>query len=1194
MRRPVLSAAALAALALLPLPGTAEDPAQRTYSPGIAPASEEGQSSLAGFTLPPGVVGTVWAAEPLLANPVAIDVDHRGRLFVCETFRQQHGVEDNRYHMDWLRDDLAAETVDDRAAYMKKFYPENWEETFAAERDRVRLVTDTDGDGTADTATVFADGFGDLLDGTGAGVLARPDGDVYYTCIPDLYRLRDEDGDGEAEQVDSLATGFGVRFAFRGHDMHGLTMGPDGRLYWSVGDRGFHVVTKEGTTLAMPDTGAVFRSETDGTGLEVFAHGLRNPQELAFDDAGNLFTWDNNSDSGDLARWVHVLRHSDSGWRMYYQYLPDRGPWNREMTWLPADWAPGDGTADPEASTDPATAAGVPQGVAAAAIRPAYVLPPLANIGDGPSGLTVDPGVGLPDALKGHFFACDFRGTPGDSGVRTWANERDGATFKLTDPGKYVWGVLATDATFAPDGSLFVSDWVTGWDGVGKGRVYRFENEKTLAPTSAALLAMDFSHLEVPRLAAMLTHADRRVRLEAQYTLAAKNAVDTLLAVAEDATADRVARRHAVWGYGQCVRLRGADPAPLAALADDEDAVIRWWAVRLLGELAPKEYASTITRALRDDDPRVVREAALAATEPAATAWLREALTRFPGDAAIFHAASVGLSETAAPGELAATLGATLASKPGLSGDEVAALNERLHLAAVVALRRTGDWGQIARALRIAEVGTPRVWLELARAVVDTPATADAVPALRAAAAPRGDFPSDEGWTFGTGAGSDGPSAMLETVTRRSLMAGFLLGGRGEAERAVNLARSGGTGGSDQLTALRLEALAELLMWEAPDRLDRVTGRLRPAAEWAAVSDRNRIEDGEIVRDAAFLPDLLARHATGILDGPPEVVAAALGLLAKHDVTTALAPVRQLAVGDETPPKVRVAAVNAVDVLADPADSVAVARRALTADSPAVRAAARAVLVRRDPAGAVASLSEAVATGEVLERQAAVAALAGLRSPEADAVLKTWLDKLLAGDAPAEVTLELLEAAGSRNDGGLGEYLSMYEENRGPDKLDAWTESLAGGDPEAGKEVFFGRSAASCRRCHMAEGSGGAVGPALDGIAAKRDRKYLLESIVNPDAKIAEGYATAVVLTDDGRVRTGVLRGDTEAAVTLVMPTGEEVVIPAETVLDRAVGTSAMPADIPDALSKREMRDLVAYLATLTEPAKETGAAGHE
>ena len=87
-----------------------------------------------------------------------------------------------------------------------------------------------------------------------------------------------------------------------------------------------------------------------------------------------------------------------------------------------------------------------------------------------------------------------------------------------------------------------------------------------------------------------------------------------------------------------------------------------------------------------------------------------------------------------------------------------------------------------------------------------------------------------------------------------------------------------------------------------------------------------------------------------------------------------------------------------------------------------------------------------------------------------------------------------------------------------------------------------------------------------------------------PSAKIAESFATAVVLTDDGVVRTGVLRAETDDALTLVLPTAEAVVIPKASVLDRADGPSAMPADIPDALSKREMRDLVEYLATLTAP----------
>ena len=264
----------------------------------------------------------------MLANPVAFYVANDGSLYVCETFRQEVGVEDNRNHMNWLDNDLQLQSVEERLAMFRRYMGDELGK-WSAEQDRIRLLKDTNGDGTFDTDTVFAAGFNDPLDGTGAGVIEL-DGKVYYTCIPRLWKLEDTDADGIADQHEPLHHGYGVRVAFRGHDMHGLAKGPDGRIYYSIGDRGYNVIAKDGRRLHRPDTGAVFRCDPDGSHLEVFAYGLRNPQELAFDDYGNLFTGDNNSDSGDKARWVYIVQDSDSGWRMYFQYEDDRGPWNRE------------------------------------------------------------------------------------------------------------------------------------------------------------------------------------------------------------------------------------------------------------------------------------------------------------------------------------------------------------------------------------------------------------------------------------------------------------------------------------------------------------------------------------------------------------------------------------------------------------------------------------------------------------------------------------------------------------------------------------------------------------------------------------------------------------------------------------------------------------------------------------------------
>ena len=502
---------------------------QDEYKPKIADASKDAELALKGFRLPENVQGSLLAAEPMLANPVCFTITNDGRVIVCETFRQEVGVEDNRGHMNWLENDLQLESVEERAAMFRRYLGDDVQK-WAKEHDRLRMLTDTDGDGILDRDTVFADGFNNIVDGTGAGVIEH-NGRVYYTCIPNVWSFADTNGDGVAEDSQMLHHGYGVRVAFRGHDLHGLVVGPDGRIYFSIGDRGYNVITKEGTRLKRVDTGAVFRCDADGSHLEVFAHGLRNPQELAFDDNGNLFTGDNNSDSGDKARWVYVVQDGDTGWRMYYQYMDDRGPWNRERIWYPY-------RADEETS----------------AVQPAAILPPIANLGDGPSGLTFYPGVGLPDRYKGHFFMADFRGTAGNSGIRSFTNTPKGATFELYDSHEFIWSILATDVTFAPDASMVISDWVNGWNGEGKGRLYRFAHETDSASAkvadSAKLLGGGIKKSAVADLVKQLQHPDRRVRFEAQFELVRRNEITELMTAVRTAGND-VARLHGLWGCWQ-------------------------------------------------------------------------------------------------------------------------------------------------------------------------------------------------------------------------------------------------------------------------------------------------------------------------------------------------------------------------------------------------------------------------------------------------------------------------------------------------------------------------------------------------------------------------------------------------------------------------------------------------------------------
>src|SRR6266536_2740301 len=153
-----------------------------------------------------------------------------------------------------------------------------------------------------------------------------------------------------------------------------------------------------------------------------------------------------------------------------------------------------------------------------------YIVPPIANIAAGPSGVACFPGTGLPDRFKDHFFLVDFRGGGANSGVHSFTLKPKGDSFELAEPQHFVWGVLATDVKFGVDGGVYVSDWVQGWEMPGKGRIYRVHDpaidQSPLVLETRRFLAEGMEQRSTRDLTRLLAHPDMRVRQEAQFALA--------------------------------------------------------------------------------------------------------------------------------------------------------------------------------------------------------------------------------------------------------------------------------------------------------------------------------------------------------------------------------------------------------------------------------------------------------------------------------------------------------------------------------------------------------------------------------------------------------------------------------------------------------------------------------------------------
>jgi quinoprotein glucose dehydrogenase len=1114
------------------------------------PANPDADRAAGRAQVEKGLKVELWAAEPLLANPVAFAFDEKGRCFVAETNRFKTGVPDTRDYMHWLDEDIGARTVADRLAMYRKHKFEGFEKY----DDQLRLVWDSKGSGKADRSTVFSKGYNRPEDGLAAGVLARK-GDVYLANIPDLYRLRDTNNDGVADEKESLSTGYGVRAQFLGHDLHGLVFGPDGKLYFSIGDRGLNVTTKEGKKLFNPDSGAVLRCEPDGANLEIVHVGLRNPQELAFDDYGNLFTYDNNSDSGDRARWVQIVEGGDSGWRCGYQYgtlmhhagvaQGNRGPWNAEKIWH----VPG------------------PDGG-----PPAHVVPPLANFGNGPSGITYYPGVGLSERYRGHFFACDFTSNPGGSVIWSLAVKPKGASFEVVDLHKFVQQMVPTDCDFGPDGAFYWSDWVGGWNPPQKGRIFRLTDPEAMKNPAVAeartLLAEGFEKKSIEVLAKLLEHPHRKVRQEAQFERAEQSADMTMVKILRDSR-NQTARLHAIWGLGLHDRLhpeKATGWGTLVNVLDDPDPVLRATALKTLTTMpVPKKFTAelrhphaVIVKLLTDPDDRVKAAAALAfgkirppaegnerpAADPANYAPLFKFLkTNDDRDPYLRHAAVDALTRmTEVPCSL---LDAYSARKQDFDTPAV-------RLGLVLALRKL----QCRRLGEFLTDSDPRIVAEAARAIYDQELMTPMEDLAKLAEKPN----------------------LPEPVAYRAAAANYKLGGAEHAARVAGFAAR-----STEPDHLRQFALKLLADWSKPPRRDPITGLTQNLAERPAA---------EVV--AAVRPVL-----QGLFAGSDAVRKEAVQVTAKLGIKDVGPLMAGLVCDAKQPAAVRVEALFALEAV-KATELVEATKTALASTEPRLRAAARVVSAKANPTAAMTELPKLLADEKAtpIEKQMALGVMGSLReSKEIDAALADLLDQYLAGKVPDGLKLDVLEAAQARATARrlrlhapLREKLKAIDaaarEAEAKDPLVRNREALTGGDADRGRQIFLNNAAVYCQRCHKLDGQGGEVGPVMNGIGAKQTREYLLESILFPSSKIAEGYQSVILNTLDGKTISGVLRSKDAKGYTIVTAENQVIRVPKDDVESEKPDKSAMPDDLHKKLTKRELRDVIEFLVGLKDEPK--------
>ena len=461
--------------------------------------------------------------------------------------------------------------------------------------DRVLWFQDTDGDGRADKKTVFFEGTTQTMN-----LAAHPNGDIYLATRRSILILRDTDNDGVADQNRTV-----VHLITKGNYPHnglsGFSFNEEGDVFFGLGENlgeDYSMVGVDGSVITGGgEGGSIFRMKSDGSRLNRYATGFWNPYRTTIDAFGRMFMVDNDADSRPPCRLNHVVASGDYGYRFKYgrKGLHPYTSWNGEN--------PG-------------------------------MLPMASGIGDGPSGVLAYESTHLPKDYLGGVFV-----------TAAWIHNRlefhrlipHGASFR-TEMTTVIQGdgnFRPVSITTAPDGSLYMTDWVDkSYNIHGFGRVWRLRAKDPvmqLPPTSPSarerLLGQDQNSRR--RAAQQLSrgsiddvqylkdiargYKEDRVRVDAILAL------DQIGAVSQELTDFLIQDPQQRVREVAVTRLRLSDSQILTVLSGDGDDLVKAAAWRKAKATVGGELYDLLEFALASEDPFLRHAALQSMINPGAT-----------------------------------------------------------------------------------------------------------------------------------------------------------------------------------------------------------------------------------------------------------------------------------------------------------------------------------------------------------------------------------------------------------------------------------------------------------------------------------------------------------------------------------------------------------------------------------------------